>query len=139
MKTVSILGSCLLAGAFWLSGPAGALAQVKPGPAATGTCAVLDDTCAAADATFVPIFVSVKKAGDVTTVTCMGTTTKKPAKATKCDGETLGGNAGETATPPQGCVITLGSTATSIDDWSEIISTSGKVTLKCKSGGTDTK
>jgi hypothetical protein len=138
MKRVSIFGSYLLAGAVWLSGPASALAVALPGTAVTGTCAVLDNTCLAADATFVPTSVSVKTAGAVTTATCSGTTTNKPAKKAKCDGETLGGVNGET-TPLQPCTILLGTTALHIDDWTETISTSGKVSLMCKASGTDKK
>jgi hypothetical protein len=138
MKSVSIFGSCLLVGALWLYGPASALAVVIPGTGITGTCAVLDNTCAASDATFVPTSVKVSAAGSVTTATCSGTTTNKPTKKVKCDGETLGGSSGET-TPTQPCEIMLGTTAATIDDWTETISTSGKVTLTCKSGGSDPK
>jgi hypothetical protein len=138
MKTTSVFGSCLLAGALWISGVTGAPAQTAPGPAATVTCAVLDNTCGASDTTFVPTSVKVSVLAGVTTATCAGSTTNKPAKVTKCNGETLGGTGGET-TPTQPCVITLGTTAASIDDWTESISPSGKVTLMCKSGGKDPK
>jgi hypothetical protein len=142
MKPTLILRSCLLAGAFWFYGLAGALAQVLPGPAGTGTCAVLDSTCAAADAAFVPTSVKISASHGVTTLTCAGTTTTAlPTKTTKCDGETLGSAGGGTETAPsQGCVITLGATALpATDDWTETITKTGKVTLTCKSGGPDKK
>jgi hypothetical protein len=138
MRKVSIVKSGLLAGALWLAGPAGALAVTAPGPAATGTCAVLDNTCMAADTTFTPTSVKISKSATTTSVVCSGTTTKKPTKATKCDGEALGGTSGETA-PLQPCTITLGTTALTTDDWTEVITPSGNVKLICKSGGSDTK
>src|ERR1700692_1706194 len=91
MKPAAILQSCLLGGAFLFSSPAGIMAQVLPGPAATGTCAVLDSTCAAADPAFVPTSVKISVSHGVTTLACAGTTTTNlPAKTTKCNGETLG-------------------------------------------------
>jgi hypothetical protein len=147
MKSASFLGSCLLAGAFWFYGSASALAQTPtptptPGSTAetavTGTCAVLDNTCAASDTTFVPTSVKVSVTKTITTATCLGTTTALPAKTTKCNGETLGGASGETA-PLQPCTILLGTTSAAIDDWTETITKTGKVTLTCKSGGTDKK
>jgi hypothetical protein len=74
----------------------------------------------------------------VTTAMCTGTTTVPPTKTTKCDGETLGGASGESA-PLQPCTILLGTTSAAIDDWSEVITKSGKVILTCKSGGSDKK
>jgi hypothetical protein len=101
---------------------------------------VLDTTtatpCTLGDTGFSATSVSVKVSGKETTATCIGTTTKKPAKLTKCDGELLGG--GET-TPTQPCTILLGSAALHIDDWAETVSSSGKVTLKCTASPTDTK
>jgi hypothetical protein len=152
MKPASILRSCLLAGALWFYGPAGALAQTPtPTPTATptptptageaaitGTCAVLDSTCVNSDSAFVPTSVKVSITKTVTTATCVGTTTALPTKATKCDGEILGGASGETA-PLQPCTILLGATSAPIDDWTETITKTGKVTLTCKAGGTDTK
>jgi hypothetical protein len=139
MRKFAVLYCCLLIAVFALYRPVPALAVAAPGTAVTGTCGVLDDTCAASDATFVPtsVKVSVSSAG-ITTVTCSGTTTKKPTKATKCDGETLGGTSGETA-PLQPCSITLGTKAVTVDDWLEVISPSGNVKLICKAGGTETK
>jgi hypothetical protein len=142
MKAASILRSCLLAGAFWLYGSAGALAQVLPGPVGTGTCAVLDSTCAAADSAFVPTSVKVSVSHGVTTLACSGTTTTAlPTKTTKCDGQTLGlANGGTENAPSQGCVITLGATVSpATDDWTETITKNGRVTLTCKSGGPDRK
>jgi hypothetical protein len=137
MRKVSIVSSGLLMGALWLAGPAGALAA--PGTAATGTCAVLDNTCLVADTTFTPTSVKISvSASGIASVVCAGTTTAKPAKATKCVGETLGGMAGETA-PLQPCTITLGTKALTTDDWTEVITPSGIVKLVCKSGGSDTK
>jgi hypothetical protein len=146
MKSASILQTSLLAGAIWFFGAAGALAQTPtptptPGTgetAVTGTCAVLDNTCGAVDATFVPTSVKVTMTKTVTTATCSGTTTIPPSKNTKCDGETLGGSSGETA-PTQPCTILLGTTSAAIDDWTETITKTGKVTLICKSGGLDKK
>ena len=138
MRKVSIVSSGLLVGALALGGVGSAMAQALPGVSGTGTCAVLDNTCKAADTTFALTSIKVSKAGAVTSLTCMGTTTKKPTKATKCDGETLGGTSGET-TPTQPCTITLGTTAITTDDWLEVITPSGNVKLMCKSGGSDTK
>jgi hypothetical protein len=138
MKVTSILGSCLLGSALLVVVPAGALAVALPGTTVTGTCAVLDNTCAASDTNFSPTSVKVSVAGGVTTAMCSGTTTNKPTKTTKCDGEILGGAMGETA-PLQPCTILIGTTSVHIDDWSEVITSSGKVTLLCKSSGSDTK
>jgi hypothetical protein len=139
MRKFSIVSSSLLVGALSFGGVGSALAVTLPGTAGTGTCAVLDNTCMAADTTFVPTSVKVSKSGAITSVVCAGTTTKKPTKATKCDGETLGGTTtGETA-PTQPCTITLGTTAVTTDDWLEVITPSGNVKLTCKAGATDTK
>ena len=146
MKPASILRSFVLAGALWLYGSAGALAQTPtptptptPGEAAvTGTCAVLESDCATADTTFVPTSVKVTTTKNQTTAMCTGTTTVPPTSTTKCDGETLGGTSGESA-PLQPCTILLGTSSAAIDDWSEVITKSGKVILTCKSGGKDTK
>jgi hypothetical protein len=119
--------------------PARALAVAAPGTTATGTCAVLDNTCAATDATFVPTSIKLSVSGSgVVSLTCLGTTTAKPTKTTKCDGEKLGGANGETA-PTQPCAMTLGVNAVSTDDWTETITKSGNVTLKCTAGGKDKK
>jgi hypothetical protein len=131
------LGLGLIIGTLAFYRPTPAVAAA-PGPSATGLCTVLDSTCAAIDNGFTPTSVKVSVSGSVTSVTCSGTTTSTVTSAVKCDGETLGGTSGETA-PTQPCVITLGGTSTSIDDWKETISKSGKVKLTCKSGGTDTK
>jgi hypothetical protein len=132
------MGGSLIIGLFVLAAPNHAFAAAPPGPSTTGLCVALDDTCAAIDSNFKPTAASASVKGAVTSTTCSGTTTKLPTKALKCDGETLGGASGETA-PTQACVMTLGGTSQSTDDWSETISTKGKVTLVCKFGGSDTK
>ena len=165
LKLASLLRTCLIvgaliAGAFWFYGLAGALAQDAPtpspspsptpsptptpvgvGPTAAGTCGVLTNGCAVADKTFSPTSIKISVLKDVTTLTCTGTTTVLPTKLIKCDGEALSTSGGGTeSNPSQGCVITLGTTPLSpTDDWSETITKAGKVTLICKSGGTDTK
>ena len=142
MKPAAILQSCLLGGAFLFYSPAGIMAQVLPGPAATGTCAVLDSTCAAADPAFVPTSVKISVSHGVTTLACAGTTTTNlPAKTTKCNGETLGlAGGGTESAPSQGCVITLGTSALpATDDWTETITKTGRVTLTCSAGEKDNK
>lgn len=139
MRKVSIVSSGLLVGALALGGVGSALAVTLPGVSGTGTCAVLDNTCMAADGTFTLTSIKVSKAGAVTSLTCMGTTSNKPKKATKCDGETLGGTTTGESAPTQPCTITLGTTATTTDDWLEVITPSGNVKLMCKAGGADTK
>jgi hypothetical protein len=141
MTKVSALGGSLLAAVLAFYGPVPALAVVAaPGTAVTGTCAVLDNTCAATDTTFTPTSAKMVSSGGVTTVICSGTTKTKPAKAVKCDGEKLGGASGEDPTKAlQPCSITLGSGSPALtDDWLEVISPSGNVKLICKAGGTDT-
>ena len=134
MRKLSTLGLCLLAALFALYRPVSVLAQ-----AVTGTCGVvLASDCVTPDTTFVPTAARVSVSAGVTTVQCLGTTTKIPLAATKCDGERVNGKTGDTA-PTHPCSITLGSTSAHVDDWYETISTSGSVTLVCSSGGTDLK
>jgi hypothetical protein len=81
--------------------------------------------------------VSVNTAG-VWTSTCLGITTNKPTKATKCDGETSNGSAGDTASPQFACLLLMqndGSSTTGpvfTDDWIETITPSGNVKMTCK-------
>jgi hypothetical protein len=139
---VAALGGPLLAAVLAFYGPASALAQTLPGPAVTANCPVLDQTCSTTDTTFTPTSVKVSvSSGGIMTVTCSGTTTNKPSKAVKCDGEKLGGSSGESPTGVlQPCSITLGSGSPVLtDDWQEIISPSGNVKVACKAGGNDSK
>lgn len=141
MKRLLILG--LLCSAYVFSSPMPAGADALPGVSVTGTCAVLDNTCAALDSSFAPTFVSVRNSGNVVTIVCQGTTSNKPTKTTTCDGEKLGGPNGETA-PLQPCFATLSSSLplaalqnTTSDDWSEVISKTGSVKMTCTIGGKD--
>jgi hypothetical protein len=131
------LGGGLIIGLFVLGRPINGFAVTPPGPSTNGSCVALDNTRATIDNTFAPAATSASVKAGVTTTSCSGTTTKLPTKAVKCNGETLGGAGGETA-PTQACVMTLGGASKSTDDWTETISTKGKVTLTCKFGGSDT-
>jgi hypothetical protein len=126
---------------FAVAASATATATPLPGPNAF-SCTALDKTCSAVDTKFTPTSSSInlKTSGSTVTgsFTCKGTTTNKPTKAAKCDGEALGGSNGETS-PTQPCSLTIGSTTLTTDDWSETISASGQVSEKCTWGGTDKK
>jgi hypothetical protein len=123
-----------LAALFALYRRVPALAQ-----AVTGTCGVvLASDCVTSDTTFIPTAARVSVSAGVTTVQCLGTTTKIPLTATTCDGERVNRTSGENS-PAHPCSITLGSTSVGVDDWYETISISGSVKLVCSSGGTDTK
>lgn len=136
MKRFSVLAWCLSIGVAVFCGPATALAAPNPVVVILGGCATLEDDCKTLDKTMVPdsAKASVNKAG-VWTSTCTGTTTVKPAKATKCDGETLNGGTGESS-PQFACAMELLGEGTNnavfTDDWSETITPSGHVTMKCK-------
>jgi hypothetical protein len=137
MRKLWISGWCLLTVALVLYSIPRSYAVGLPGPSSSGLCVALDDTCGAVDSAFTPASVSISVKGAVTSVSCSGTSTTKPTKTTKCDGEALGG-ANENV-PTQACVITIGGKSTSTDDWSETITTKGSVKLKCIFGAKDTK
>src|SRR5260370_14421842 len=134
MKRFSILAWCLSIGLAVFCGPPAALAAPKAVVEIVGGCATLEDDCKTLDLNFTPdsAKVSVTPSG-VWTSTCAGTTTVKPTKATKCDGETLNKDTGE-SDPQFACEIALvkqgGATTVFTDDWSETITPSGHVTMK---------
>ena len=136
MKRFSVLAWCLSIGLAVFCRPAAALAAPKAVVSILGICEVLEDDCTTTDSSFVvsSAKVSVNAAG-VWTSTCEGKTTHTPTKATKCDGESLNGTAGDTS-PQFACGMALLSDATEngpafTDDWSETITPSGHVTMKC--------
>ena len=136
MKRFSVLAWCLSIGLAVFCRPAAALAAPKAVVLIAGLCAVLEDDCATSDNTFKvsSASVSVNEAG-VWTSTCQGKTTVTPTKATKCVGETLNGTAGDTS-PQFACALeTEGGGGVNgpvfTDDWSETITPSGHVTMKC--------
>jgi hypothetical protein len=141
-ETMTKFGNLILSGglaiglATILGSPVHAAA---PGPSTTGLCAALDQTCGALDTKFAATSVKVSNSHGITSTTCTGATTNKPKKAVHCLGETLGGTSGETTTPPQACVMTLGGSSVSTDDWTEVITPSGTVSLVCRFGGSDAK
>ena len=136
MKGFSVLAWCLSIGLAVFCRPATALAAANPVVAIAGICEPLEHDCATLDHTFLvsSAKVSVNAAG-VWTSTCTGTTTVTPTKATKCDGETLNGTTGDTS-PQFACeLLTEGTGGLTgpvfTDDWTETITPSGHVTMKC--------
>jgi hypothetical protein len=133
-----LVGGSLLIGALLLNAAPRALAAVAPGVSATGTCVALDDTCAAVDSTFTPLSAMVSlKTSTTGSMTCTGTTTTLPTKATTCEGEKLGGSS--EGDPTQPCTMTVGAATLITDDWTETVSKSGKVKITCNFGGSDPK
>ena len=135
MKGFLILAWCLSIGFAVFCRPAAALAAPTAVVAVEAICVPFEDDCATQDDTFVvsSAKVSINGAGAATS-TCQGKTTVKPSKATKCDGETLNGGTGD-SDPQFACamVSNAGGSAIEIftDDWTETITPSGHVTMKC--------
>ena len=134
MKRFSMLALFLAMGLGMFCRPAPALAQ----SVVIGGCGfVLSSDCTSPDKTSVVTSVKIAlNAAGVWTSTCSGTTTTAPAKATKCDGETLNANSTE-GSPADPCQMSLaqfsGTTGpVSSDDWTETITPSGKINLVCK-------
>jgi hypothetical protein len=97
-------------------------------PSASASCGAVDKTCASLDSAFVPTSITVSSSGGTTKVACTGATTNKPKKTTACSGD-------DKTSETQGCSITLGNQTLGTDDWTETISSSGKVKLACQFGG----
>ena len=136
MKGFLVLAGCLSIGLAVFCRPAAVLAAATPVVAIAGICEPLEHDCATLDKSFLvsSVKVSVNAAG-VWTSTCTGTTTVTPTKATKCDGETLNGPAGDTS-PQHACELEVvgngGATGPVFtDDWTETVTPSGHVTMKC--------
>src|ERR1700726_4657506 len=107
MKRILMLGlaSSFLLGLSVFSQPAPAGA----GSAATeivGSCVFLSKDCLTVDkiAVVTSASISVNSAGGWT-ASCSGTTTNKPTKATKCDGEALNNVPGTESAPNNFCLL----------------------------------
>ena len=136
MKGFLVLAWCLSIGLAVFCRPAAALAAPTAVVAIVAECVVLEDDCTTQDKTFLASSakVSVNAAG-VWTSNCEGKTTVNPKKATKCDGEKLNGTAGD-SDPQFACEMFVASTGGTTgpvftDDWTETITPSGHVTMKC--------
>jgi hypothetical protein len=132
MKKSSLLAGLIIAGAL-------ALSAVRPA-FATELCAVVDKTCKAGDPSFVASSESVNykltPSRLTGSFTCSGHTTDVPKKEVTCNGEKLGGSEGNPAVP---CGTSLDGITATTDDWKETIFPSGKVSVKCTFGGSDTQ
>ena len=124
----------------------GSASAVTPVPVTDiiGACDfVLSTDCVSPDdtSTTTSVKIALNKAG-VWTATCDGTTTSKPTKAKKCDGEALNSTGTEDA-PVDPCGLQLSQNAGTTgpvftDDWTETISASGNIHLACTFKSTET-
>ena len=129
---------CLLICLSQFARPTEAHAAPMGVSAVVGSCAVVESDCATIDMslTITSTKTSLSPAG-VWTSTCAGITAHKPTKTTKCDGETLSGSSGDTSSPQFACAmefigyLSVNAGPVYTDDWTETISPSGKVTIKC--------
>jgi hypothetical protein len=130
----SFLASGVLAGLLMFSIPRSVLAQNAT--LISTFCHLLQDNCLSLDNLAVISSTSISRnSAGVWTATCTGTTSIKPLKPTKCEGEML--NTGTEASPVNACAMQLSGDGTfvgpvSTDDWTETISPSGAVKMTCK-------
>ena len=124
---------------FWMiCEPSNALAQTANSIIVAGCGFPLASDCTTQDTTSTVTNVTMKvnpRTGVITAV-CHGLTQTPPSKATKCSGEALNAGAPSPETSPTApCELQAAQFNSSetqfTDDWTQVVTPSGHITLKC--------